>query len=427
MKEDKTCALCSDVTDSTLGNEGKANCKTCTKTGSDNPTCSACLDGYFFDSGTSTCTDKCGDNCATCSVAGDPNKCETCKTGYFLVTTTDQQGKKCVPCDSVDDKGREGCSVCSNNGAFKCTDCKPNYRKEGSTGSVTCTKICEDDTACGGTSGACDAIVIDDKGVEHHYCSYCGEANTYPIDGKCNSAKANNQCDQGVCTQCTNNYFLYMGGCYKVDTVPGQHMCKTAANGVCTAVNANNRYFIVPGATNQNQSVLACENPLGTLVGTGDTSKAYVGVDGCSACTAPAAPSETGMTAAVCTACTNNNKPNLAGSGCFACTVDGCSHCGAGDKCEACTSKDQRPNTDGTKCIACNIDGCVRCSEENKCGQCGDDYRLEGEACVSTKPSGGNRSGLSTGAIAGISVAVIAVVGGLVGFLCWWFVCRGKA
>ncbi|ESU39435.1 Variant-specific surface protein, partial [Giardia duodenalis] len=38
-----------------------------------------------------------------------------------------------------------------------------------------------------------------------------------------------------------------------------------------------------------------------------------------------------------------------------------------------------------------------------------------------------NKSGLSTGAIAGISVAVIVVVAGLVGFLCWWFICRGKA
>ena len=38
-----------------------------------------------------------------------------------------------------------------------------------------------------------------------------------------------------------------------------------------------------------------------------------------------------------------------------------------------------------------------------------------------------NKGGLSSGAIAGISVTVIAVVGGLVGFLCWWFICRGKA
>lgn len=38
-----------------------------------------------------------------------------------------------------------------------------------------------------------------------------------------------------------------------------------------------------------------------------------------------------------------------------------------------------------------------------------------------------NKGGLSSGAIAGISVAAVVVVGGLVGFLCWWFVCRGKA
>ena len=41
--------------------------------------------------------------------------------------------------------------------------------------------------------------------------------------------------------------------------------------------------------------------------------------------------------------------------------------------------------------------------------------------------AGGNDPNLSSGAIAGISVAAVVVVGGLVGFLCWWFVCRGKA
>ena len=38
-----------------------------------------------------------------------------------------------------------------------------------------------------------------------------------------------------------------------------------------------------------------------------------------------------------------------------------------------------------------------------------------------------NKGGLPSGAIAGISVAAVVVVGGLVGFLCWWFLCRGKA
>ena len=41
--------------------------------------------------------------------------------------------------------------------------------------------------------------------------------------------------------------------------------------------------------------------------------------------------------------------------------------------------------------------------------------------------AGGSDPSLSSGAIAGISIAVIVVVSGLVGFLCWWFVCRGKA
>lgn len=46
--------------------------------------------------------------------------------------------------------------------------------------------------------------------------------------------------------------------------------------------------------------------------------------------------------------------------------------------------------------------------------------------CYLVKESTGGAN-LSSGAIAGISIAVIAVVGGLVGFLCWWFICRGKA
>eukprot|EP00701_Giardia_intestinalis_P000092 XP_001703916.1 VSP [Giardia lamblia ATCC 50803] len=215
-----------------------------------------------------------------------------------------------------------------------------------------------------------------------------------------------------------------MGGCYSTQKAPGNYMCKTAGNnGICTEA-ANNRYFVVPEATNAQQSVLACGNPLGTLTGTGDTAKAYVGVDGCSQCTAPAAPSDGGMTPAVCTSCDNSKKPNLAGSGCFPCAVVGCSHCDMDNKCSACTEGGKRPNKEGTACFECNVEGCAYCSGANKCEECSDGFKLEGDKCVS---SGTNRSGLSTGAIAGISVAVVVVVGGLVGFLCWWFLCRGKA
>ena len=127
--------------------------------------------------------------------------------------------------------------------------------------------------------------------------------------------------------------------------------------------------------------MLACGNPLGTTVG----GNAYVGVEDCATCEAPAAA--TGMAAAKCTACDGSKKPTGSGYG----------------------------------CVTCSVPGCSKCRVDNMCEVCSDGYRLEGGACVST---GAN---LSTGAIAGISVAVIVVVGGLVGFLCWWFVCRGKA
>ncbi|ESU40146.1 Variant-specific surface protein, partial [Giardia duodenalis] len=89
--------------------------------------------------------------------------------------------------------------------------------------------------------------------------------------------------------------------------------------------------------------------------------------------------------------------------------------------------------TSANKCVKCdkddsNITGvpnCVSCAPPASSGivTC---YVTQTPAVDPADPSV-NKGGLSSGAIAGISVAVIAVVGGLVGFLCWWFICRGKA
>ncbi|ESU40919.1 Variant-specific surface protein, partial [Giardia duodenalis] len=93
--------------------------------------------------------------------------------------------------------------------------------------------------------------------------------------------------------------------------------------------------------------------------------------------------------------------------------------------CQSCSAP-----KDGLNPAVTGIPGCTQCTyaaaraSTLKCTACGSGYKLEGETCVSSST---NKSGLSTGAIAGISVAAVVVVGGLVGFLCWWFVCRGKA
>ncbi|EES99670.1 VSP [Giardia duodenalis ATCC 50581] len=111
--------------------------------------------------------------------------------------------------------------------------------------------------------------------------------------------------------------------------------------------------------------------------------------------------------------------------------ADGTTTCVDQDKCVT----DSFPVTNaqtGNKCVSCGdtdagIPNCAKCTLSSgvtkpTCSECNSGYKLEGETCVST---GGPN--LSTGAIAGISVAAVVVVGGLVGFLCWWFVCRGKA
>eukprot|EP00701_Giardia_intestinalis_P003837 XP_001707661.1 VSP [Giardia lamblia ATCC 50803] len=389
---DAECILCSNDSSKTDNNKGSPGCGTCSKNGA-KPECKTCLDGYY-DSGNgnpAVCV-ACAGDCGKCGPGGAIDTCEKCKPGFFL---KNDGTKKCVPCDDPTD-GVPGCATCTLSGSFTCDSCKVNYQKKvGAGGAVTCVKTCEDPTACGGTAGACDAMIIDDQGNTKHYCSYCGETNKIPIDGKCvDSGSINgNTCNSHTCTSCAANYFLYMGGCYKATEVPGSLMCKTADNGVCTAANANNKYFVVPGATNQNQSVLACGNPLGTLVGTQGTAKAYVGVDGCSQCTAPAAPSDGGMTAAICTSCDNSKKPNRDGSGCVLCPVSDCKSCVVDNICEecvdglyfkagetpSCVSAEACTNEEGffidateKKCTACADDNCAVCAakEQQKCSRC---------------------------------------------------------
>ena len=327
-----------------------------------NPTCTACIAGYY-DSGNgnpATCVACTGTNCATCS-KDDLTKCSTYKPGYFK--QGDSPGT-CTPCDDAA-SGIEGCATCTFSGSLACISCKPNYKASGTnSNSVTCTRACEDDSACGGTAGSCDAIMVGGDGSVKHYCSHCGKAGEAPIDGICNNNKQQNTCENGVCKSCTTGYFLYMGGCYSVSKEPGSLMCTAATNGICTTPTS--QYFLVPGATDKQQSVLACGNPVGTTVG----DSAYVGVEGCKTCTAPSEASNGAMAAAKCTACDEGKA--LTGS--------------------------------GYGCVTCDIAGCSACRADNMCEACGDGHRLEGETCVST--GGGN---LGTGAIAGISMTTVVI------------------
>ena len=362
------------------------------------------------------------------------------------------------------------------------------------------------------------------------YCSQCNAGAEHLVDGKCVAAGGDTGCTpqdapNGTCKSCRDGYFMYQGGCYSIDaSKPSHTLCTTAPAGVCTAAAAG--YFIPPGATKTDQSVVACGDATTGVIISG---KQYKGVDGCTACTAESLKSTEAGTAK-CTACSASNsvarKPNAAGDHCYTCpdkgVTAGCSSCSDNGKCEACVSGKilktdgstktcvaeaectagffistansgktciscgaapngvsgcatcearadnkakakclsctgtKKPKVDGTQCNECNIPGCTNCDTASQCAVCGDGYRHDANTCQKCTPanckacindvntctacsegytldggkcasSSANKGGLSTGAIAGISVAAVVVVGGLVGFLCWWFVCRGKA
>ncbi|ESU41590.1 Variant-specific surface protein, partial [Giardia duodenalis] len=214
---DGKCIPCGDASDGTAGNTGVPGCKTCAKSGSNNPTCSVCLEGYIKQGdGPITCN-PCGPNCATCTQAGD-DKCGTCKPGYFLKTSGTPG--QCFACDDANNQGVEGCAQCNGGATPTCTKCKPNY-KENSVGTFSCTKVCEDPTVCGGTVGACGAIVVGGDGSVKYYCSYCGQSNYVPIDGICTSSASRNACASGACQSCAGEYSLHMRCC----TLPPTSLC----------------------------------------------------------------------------------------------------------------------------------------------------------------------------------------------------------
>ncbi|EES99944.1 VSP [Giardia duodenalis ATCC 50581] len=123
----------------------------------------------------------------------------------------------------------------------------------------------------------------------------------------------------------------------------------------------------------------------------------------------------------------------VSNSACTRCSA-GCATCtGSASTCDTCTDGYYKS---GTACVLCTEDGaggvitgvanCATCAPPT--GGSGPVlcYLLKNDAGGDIT-AGDSDPNLSSGAIAGISVAVIVVVGGLVGFLCWWFICRGKA
>ncbi|ESU40543.1 Variant-specific surface protein, partial [Giardia duodenalis] len=423
-----SCVSCGDTTGVTIGNtntktyKGVTNCAKCDApeslqtSGTAVATCTECNANLYLKTVTGSSTET---SCVTA---------ETCNTGYF---PNDNAGgkKKCLPCSDNNNGGIENCGECSllpsasraatplitctkctgkklsplrdacldgcpagtydssnvctpchtscaecngNANQDSCTACYPGsvLNKTDSLNTDTCIPECTGRYAENCEAGMCTAVLGGSK-----YCSRCA-AGYAPIDGMCTKVATTSRdtsgctASDGVCTACTGtNYALLSGGCYNTKALPGSAMCTavTGSNGQCSAC-AN-------GQTYANNNCPAC-------------------AEGCSACNA-------GQTQQ-CTKCLAGYY--LSNSKCFKCTAD---------------------SNEGSNAIT-GVPNCVSCAAPTGSSGPVTCYVTQEPSVNPTDPSV-NKTGLSSGAIAGISVAVIVVVGGLVGFLCWWFICRGKA
>ncbi|ESU43038.1 Variant-specific surface protein, partial [Giardia duodenalis] len=399
------CVSCGDASGSTW--KGVANCVKCNKPVNENTpaVCTECADNYYLKT----------DGATSCVAAGQ------CNNGFF--STTDSSNKKvCVKCSDKTSGGIDGCAKCSlttspagAGATVTCTECTSNKlsplgdvclvacpastydssnvctpchtscsscfdaastsciacypgsvlnRTTDSSTAGTCIPECTGRYAENCEKDMCTAVLGGSR-----YCSKC-KSGFVPVDGLCVSAttRALTGCiskGDGTCSACTDKYFLESGGCYQAAAYPGSTLCSQAASGKCTN----------------------CAN--------GQTADQQTG--SCPVCPA------------------------------------GCSKCSGSSGSETCSECLVGYYKSGTSCVKCSensngitgIPNCVSCAAPTGSGPitC---YVTQTPTVDPTDPSV-NKGGLSRGAIAGISVAVIAVVGGLVGFLCWWFVCRGKA
>ncbi|EFO62446.1 VSP [Giardia lamblia P15] len=409
------CVSCGDTSSEAW--KGVDGCLRCTTSGSANTpaTCNECQEGrYLKDGGSAGCVLKdactgthfpndnvegkkkclpCGDranggieNCEECSLLSPVSrsataliKCSKCGSDKKLSplgdacldncpagTYTSSSGNICKPCHT-------SCAECTayTTGENSCTACYPGFvlSKGDADSTGTCIPECTGKYAENCEATKCTAVVGGSK-----YCSKC-KTGYAPVDGICVSTTTREPTGctpgNGVCDACTGTYFLQSGGCYNAQTLPGKMLCTAANAGKCQTC----------AATGQNAAEGKCPE--------------------CSE---------------GCAKCADSNACTECYSGYYK---------GAGNKCFKCTSGDNavnNPITGVADCISCapptgGNGGPVTCYVKAD-GTSGGDDGTGGST---------NKSGLSTGAIAGIAVAVVIVVGGLVGFLCWWFICRGKA
>ncbi|EFO65050.1 VSP [Giardia lamblia P15] len=362
--------VCKECTGQKFGLSKKSCVAECPASSAERSGVCTCDDGFEPDSTFTSCQPKSSCRtlgCKTCTGEGtDKEVCTACFEGKYLTPTN-----QCVPdCTVIEgyynDRTANRCEKCNSN-------CKTCLAADGDK----CTSCPAGraltyeagDPTRGGTCGDACKVSADGTG-----CETCGAQ----IGGT------------AYCSKCKDTQQAPLdGNCAANARVA---FCAIVTGGACTKCNEG--YFLKDGGcyqTDRQPGKQVCSSTVG-----GKCTKCASGID------ATDGDCSTRKCHESCETCTTANDPNA---------------------CTTCNTGYYRPQNVGTKCNPCSegLTGCRQCTASSNAFMCLEmgDSTVDGEST--------NKSGLSTGAIAGIAVAVVIVIGGLIGFLCWWFICRGKA
>ncbi|EET00956.1 VSP [Giardia duodenalis ATCC 50581] len=379
QSKDQSVLSCGETTDLVLVSNNKkykgvAFCSACTapSPAGDVSTaaaavCSACQSGYDLLQEENVCRQSNGcaiPGCKTCS--SDKKTCNECESGKHLTPTKEA----CL----------SSCPAGSYTSGSACSACDPSCATCAQAGADKCTSCYPGSALVYSTDGSAGTCIPECTGAFAEHCA--ANSCTGKIGGS------------NYCVKCDNGYAPIDGVCTAVGGAGRAASACTPGDGVCTACTGN--YYLLSGGCYQ-------------------TTK----LPGSSVCTEVKA-GQNGQ----CQTCANGQSAN--GQGVCPSCPDNCATCSTTSTCSACFSG-----------YYLTADTCTKCTENNgevtgvtSCLSCAAPSSGKGSVICYVKTgsnSTGSGTNLSSGAIAGISVAVIVVVGGLVGFLCWWFVCRGKA
>ena len=374
----KAAKTCEEVVDGAPDQAGKCAKGKCISIG-ENRVCTQCGKMATEAPKNGVCTD----------LTSDTAICATKDSGKYTKCAGDSFMYKGGCYERSDSLGATICEAANSNGV--CTAAKPGYFVPPSDTDASHDSI----VSCGDTTG----VTLNTKtyiGVAG--CTICDK----PTIASENTPKA------ATCTACGDGKL--------VKTVDSVTSCIEEAD-------CNNGYFV---DTNGGKKCSACANTCKTCSGAEanqctscqDTDKKYLKKDN---------PADSTGTCVAADGCTGKYYIDEAAKTCSTCAsagTTGCKTCAKKNGVVTCTS------CEDCQKFGLNKRSCVKECPENSSKQndtcvCNDGFtpRTDSTACVAASRS----VNLSSSAIAGISVAAVVVVGGLVGFLCWWFICRGKA